>query len=1092
MWRFTVVPALRMGVARQQQEVARRAADQIEQFIDGRVEELITAAQIGRLWEMKKESQKDTLYQLFKLDPHIDEIRLIDPKGRESLRFSRSRVYTDADLTSLAQDEKFQRAMKGELYVGPVYHARTSEPYVTLAVPIRFTATEIKGVIITEVTLKSLWDAISYIKVGKSGHAFIVDEKGNLIGHSEYSKALLGMSLSHLHEVREFLTSQNQDLVLGEEVMGESGQRVISSFASVKGRNWAVVVEEPVETALAETRMVGRLGIFLLVVVTSAAFLISYFFSERIARPIRQLEQGARLIAQGELKQKLNIHTGDEIESLAHQFNQMAQALNESYHGLEEKIAERARDLSALYAAMAPLASSDPDQLLQKVLDRLKEVTGADAALIRIFDKDVKSFLYPAHIGFPSSYLEATRIVKADSAIGTAFITGKPIIAADIAEDLRLKSKRQLAAGFRSCAFLPLRFSGELRGMIHLASRLAGHFSEEKTEHLMTIARQMAIALENRELFEESERRAKDQAALSAVAMTASQALQLDEFFDVVLAKVAEVTGRERMTIRLKDAVTGEVRLQACRGLSPEEIETLLRMTQHGASDQVFASGQAVVINDVTENAGLPFVLRQSHSIAWVPIKARAKVVGILGISAVQSVPFESRELELLQAIGNVIGVALENGRLFEETQHNLERIQALREIDQAITSTLHLRTVLDVLMEKIDLVLPYSATTVRLFNQKSGLLEPVACRNLDEAEWRSGPGKAGRGLANAVLRAKIPMMVKNAQADSRVEDPEFYRKHKLTSYLGVPLIAKEEALGVLGFYTREEREFSKEETEFLSTLASQAAIAIQNSRLYEQLKNQAADLEKANKGKDEFLSVISHELRTPLNVIKGYTDMLQENMFGEVSSDQAQALEKISRSSMDLLAMVDEILQATQIEAQAIEVKTSEIKLSEFMDDLKAAYEIPLTHNYVFKWDYPSDLPVMNTDVQKLKQILQNLINNAIKFTECGAISVMARATPESEAVEFKVMDTGIGIAEENLSRIFEMFQQVDSSATRLYGGVGLGLYIVKSLTEMLGGAVDVVSEPNEGSTFTVTVPVLTRNDERRSSGVRTCMRNP
>ncbi len=190
-----------------------------------------------------------------------------------------------------------------------------------------------------------------------------------------------------------------------------------------------------------------------------------------------------------------------------------------------------------------------------------------------------------------------------------------------------------------------------------------------------------------------------------------------------------------------------------------------------------------------------------------------------------------------------------------EEIQRNLERIRALHEIDLAITSSLNLRTVLDVLLEKIEPFFPYpSAATIRLVGQKTGQLEPVACRNLDEQEWKSGEWKGGRGPANVVFDTKAPMMVRNIQTDQRIRDAEFFRKHGLVSYLGVPLIAKGEMLGVLSFYTKEEREFNNEEVEFISTLGGQAAIAIYNAQLYEEMA-------RASRVKDEFLSVMSHEL---------------------------------------------------------------------------------------------------------------------------------------------------------------------------------------------------------------------------------------
>jgi GAF domain-containing protein len=180
--------------------------------------------------------------------------------------------------------------------------------------------------------------------------------------------------------------------------------------------------------------------------------------------------------------------------------DRMAEALKETYRGLEKKITERTRDLTALYAVLAPLASVDFTQLLQQIVERLKEATGADAALIRFLDKETKSFHSPAHVGFASSYLQVTQILDESSAVRAAFTSGDPIIAANIAQDTRFKGTRQMKAGFRSCTFLPLKVSGELRGIVHLASREVGHFSVDKTDHLMAIARQMGVAMENREL----------------------------------------------------------------------------------------------------------------------------------------------------------------------------------------------------------------------------------------------------------------------------------------------------------------------------------------------------------------------------------------------------------------------------------------------------------------------------------------------------------------------------------------------------------------------------------------------------------------
>ena len=597
----------------------------------------------------------------------------------------------------------------------------------------------------------------------------------------------------------------------------------------------------------------------------------------------------------------------------------------------------------------------------------------------------------------------------------------------------------------------------------------------------------------------------------------------------------------------------------------------------------------------------------------------------------------------------------------------NLERIRALREIDMAIASTLNLREVLNVLLEKIDLALPYAAATVRLFNKESGLLEPVACRNLDEKEWKEAGGKAGRGPANAVFESKAPVMISDVQTDPRVRDLEFFRRHGLVSYLGVPLVVKDEVLGVLSFYPKEEHRFSNEEVEFLTTLAGQAAIAIHNSQLYEeisasktdlesinqrlerseeiqqllkelsqditrldidsllknltekvrdlfkvdisdvrliengsrsiigvsgidverlrigstgsgrggsrwivenrrplvisditkgrdlpmgetthrigirgylgvplfsrrgeviailrvltyrprnfteeevgllqqmangaaialenarlleQIKTQAVELDKANKVKDEFLGFVSHELRTPLNAVLGYTTMVQDGMFGEISAEQEKILAKVLSCSDDLLSMIDGLLQATRIGAGAVKMETEEVALVPFLDELRLAYDIPLDKEVKLNWDYPSRLPVTKTDREKLKHILQNLINNAIKYTDRGNVDISVRVKEDGGQerwVEFKVSDTGVGIAKESLPLIFEMFRQVEGFKNGSRGGVGLGLHIVKRFAELLGGEIEVQSDPGKGSTFTVKIPLEELGEQVGSAG--------
>lgn len=410
------------------------------------------------------------------------------------------------------------------------------------------------------------------------------------------------------------------------------------------------------------------------------------------------------------------------------------------------------------------------------------------------------------------------------------------------------------------------------------------------------------------------------------------------------------------------------------------------------------------------------------------------------------------------------------------DLKHQQEKIAILAEIDKAITSTLEPKVVLTLLLEKIETLLPYSAAAVLLLNKVTGELEPEAVWNISEHKWKAQITRIRSGgfLGNRILETRTPLAIANLHTDPRPADPEFLRTEGLVSYIGIPLIAKDQSLGILSIYTKEEHEFTQEEVEFLTVLAGQAAIAIHNAELYEETTKLASDLSRSNRVKDDFLSVMSHELRTPLNVVMGYAAMMKDGMLGDLNPKQDDALGKILGRANDQLAMISNILFATAIDTAKIPVDHQVVILADLFNDLESAYHAQATGpNLTLNWDCPPDLPILETDRAKLKQILQNLIDNAIKFTEKGKISISARHDPAAKTVEFCVADTGVGIYQDMIPAIFEKFRQVDSSETRPYGGVGMGLYIAKKFTEMLGGKIEVESEVGKGSTFTITLPL-------------------
>ncbi|HXH08668.1 MAG TPA: response regulator [Alphaproteobacteria bacterium] len=350
---------------------------------------------------------------------------------------------------------------------------------------------------------------------------------------------------------------------------------------------------------------------------------------------------------------------------------------------------------------------------------------------------------------------------------------------------------------------------------------------------------------------------------------------------------------------------------------------------------------------------------------------------------------------------------------------------------------------------------------------------------------------RPGEGLVGRVVSTGQPLMV----GDYLQEYPdspflEIIEQSGLRSAVAVPLKARHVVIGVLYVYSRTSHNFREEDRQLLSALANQAAIAIENAKLYQQVRQHAEELEArvrertqeleeanlkleaASRHKSEFLANMSHELRTPMNAIIGFTRLVMRRAKDILPARDYDNLGKILVSADHLLNLINDILDLSKIEAGRMEVHPTRFELGPLLDECVRTIE-PLVKGerlHLVKEIEPG-LPALFTDQDKLKQVLVNLLGNAVKFTEEGTISMTARQ--QDGQVALAVADTGIGIPEDKLELIFEEFRQADSSTTRRYSGTGLGLSISRRLVHLLGGDIVVQSAVGVGSTFTVLLPL-------------------
>ena len=403
-----------------------------------------------------------------------------------------------------------------------------------------------------------------------------------------------------------------------------------------------------------------------------------------------------------------------------------------------------------------------------------------------------------------------------------------------------------------------------------------------------------------------------------------------------------------------------------------------------------------------------------------------------------------------------------------EEIRRQRERLEVLHQVNMSVASTIDKADILSAFLETALIHLPYAAAVIRL--RHAGVLETTAARGFKSKTLSNG--KDSLAFTDRVLDDPAPLKVRNVFTDRQVSNLAFFEGEGLVSFLCVPLVANNEVLGCLLFLTREEHEFNPEEIDFISTLAGQAAIAIHHSELYDRSQRQSEELTDAHKIKDEFLKVVSTQLKTPLNVITGYSEMFLEGLLGEITPIQEKAIETVARQSKELHGLINTVLQVSSMEAEKLHVELHEINLWEFCSELRTFYDYPLATGVKLVWNYPADLPSVEGDRAKLRRMLENLVGNALKFTQQGTVMIAVRYLAGKQRLEFKISDTGVGIPEENIPKIFDKFRQGERHSGMEHGGVGLGLYIVKKYLDLLGGNIEVHSRVGEGTTFIFQIP--------------------
>ena len=563
--------------------------------------------------------------------------------------------------------------------------------------------------------------------------------------------------------------------------------------------------------------------------------------------------------------------------------------------------------------------------------------------------------------------------------------------------------------------------------------------------------------------------------------------------FDTIVESAGRLCGAESAAVyRFED---GMAHFAAFYNFSPETIDVYQRWfpwpvlgTDHLRR---VVDGSVLnmpdLMNDPHTSAGRSGELyrtRGVRSAVFVPMVRDGQAIGAIGVSHHDVGAFSDQRVQLLTTFAEQAAIAIENVRLFKalearsgELGRSVEQLTALGEVSQAVSATLDVETVLDTIVSRAAQLGDAEACAIYQYDDATQTSHVRATHNFDAAFielLRAEPFRRGEGALGRAIEAREPAQI----ADIRV--PGAYRSQirdqlidaGFRAVLSVPMLREDQVVGGLSLVRKTPGEFSPGVIGLLRTFATQSVLAIQNARLFREIADKSREVEAASRHKSEFLAHMSHELRTPLNAIIGFSEVLTDRTFGELNEKQDEFLRDISASGRHLLSLINDILDLAKVEAGRMELTPTDFDLPNAIENaLIVVREQASRRGVALGHTIEPGLGPIRADERKVKQVLLNLLSNALKFTGEGG-RVHLGVGVRNEMVEISVADTGVGIAPEDQEAVFEEFRQVGPTA-RTVEGTGLGLAVARRFIELHGGRIWVRSQVGAGSTFTFTLPL-------------------